>query len=77
MTDLSLANGGERESELGLKFVTFVVEVLKLVYIYIYKIINDLSEKLEKYYQLMNARYSFKIYIFIRIRKWDVHKSKL
>lgn len=35
MTDLSLANGGERESELGLKFVTFVVEVLKLVYIYI------------------------------------------
>lgn len=75
MTDLSLANGGERESELGLKFVTFVVEVLKLVYIY--KIINDLSEKLEKYYQLMNARYSFKIYIFIRIRKWDVHKSKL
>lgn len=75
MTDLSLANGGERESELGLKFVTFVVEVLKLVYIY--KIINDLSEKLEKYYQLMNARCSFKIYIFIRIRKWDVHKSKL
>lgn len=75
MTDLSLANGGERESELGLKFVTFVVEVLKLVYIY--KIINDLSEKLEKYYQLMNARYSCKIYIFIRIRKWDVHKSKL
>lgn len=43
MTDLSLANGGERESKLGLKFVTFVVEVLKLVYIY--KIINDLSEK--------------------------------
>lgn len=75
MTDLSLANGGERESELGLKFVTFVVEVLKLVYIY--KIINDLSEKLEKYYQLMNARCSCKIYIFIRIRKWDVHKSKL
>lgn len=76
MTDLSLANGGERESELGLKFVTFVVEVLKLVYIYI-KSSMIYQKKLEKYYQLMNARCSCKIYIFIRIRKWDVHKSKL